>query len=100
MNEIPSDVKKILVESAIAAANHGLRTQALSLMKAFPWLIDNDEDRCVCTCLIFFALGDLTQAIRALNGFQSAKVNGLRMLCMSLPAQTDTQTICNLLSEK
>ena len=68
--------KQLLVEAALAAANHRLEKQALCIVEAFPYLIDDDEDRCICISLIYFALDKRSKAIRTLNGLSSPELKG------------------------
>ena len=90
--------KQLLVEAAIAAANHQLEKQALSILEAFPNLIEDEEDRCICTSLIYFALDKISQAIRTLNGLHTPRAEGLRFFIRRLQNSADTNTICSLIT--
>ena len=90
--------KQLLVEAALAAANHRLEKQALCIVEAFPYLIDDDEGRCICISLIYFALDKRSKAIRTLNGLSSPRVEGLRFLYASSADTADTKTICSLIT--
>lgn len=75
-----SEDKRLLVEAAIAASNHGLRKEAYSLLALFPQLIEDVEDRCICASLVYFALNDLLDAVDALKECQSDKASALQFL--------------------
>ncbi|GLT18661.1 hypothetical protein GCM10007938_24420 [Vibrio zhanjiangensis] len=90
--------KQLLVEAALAAANHRLERNALCILAAFPYLITDEEDRRICESLIYFALDKRSQAIRALNGLHTPKVEGLRFLYQAPLENVDTQKICSLIT--
>ncbi|HGJ5876267.1 MAG TPA: EscG/YscG/SsaH family type III secretion system needle protein co-chaperone [Arsenophonus sp.] len=90
--------KQLLVEIALAAANHGLIKQAYAILAAFPELIADEESRGLCSSLVYFALGEKSSAIRALTGLRSNQAEGLRCL-FSLPADMlNHSQICTLLA--
>ena len=93
-----SSDKKLLVEAALAAANHRLEIQAVSIMTAFPHLITDEADRRICESLIYFALDKRLQAVRSLNGLHTAQAEGLRFLYTSSAENADTKTICSLIT--
>ncbi|MDR5612031.1 MAG: EscG/YscG/SsaH family type III secretion system needle protein co-chaperone [Arsenophonus sp.] len=77
--------KQLLVEIAIAAANHGLIKQAYAILAVFPELIADEEARALCSGLVYFALGENSAALRSLMGMKGNQAEGLRCL-FSLPA--------------
>ena len=81
---LTSTDKQLLVESAIAASNHGLPQQAYALLAVFPQLIADKEDRHICASLIYFALKEDTKALRELNACKSDVAQGLRFLFSGL----------------
>ncbi|MBU2898914.1 EscG/YscG/SsaH family type III secretion system needle protein co-chaperone [Vibrio hepatarius] len=93
-----SSDKQLLVEAALAAANHRLEKQAVSIMAAFPHLIEDEVDRRICESLIYFALGKRAQALRALNGLHTEQAEGLRFLYTSSAESADMKTICSLIT--
>ena len=93
-----SSDKQLLVEAALAAANHRLEKHALSIVNVFPLLIENEEDRRVWASLIYFALDKRAQAIRSLNGLHTPQAEGLRYLYVSTVESADTQKICSLIT--
>lgn len=90
--------KQLLVESALAAANHGLEKQALTILKVFPQLVEDIEERQVLSSLVYFALNKRADALRSLNGIKTAQADGLRFLYQSVPASADTTKICSLIT--
>ncbi|NRB66642.1 MAG: EscG/YscG/SsaH family type III secretion system needle protein co-chaperone [Vibrio sp.] len=93
-----SSDKQLLVEAALAAANHGLEKQALSILNAFSSLIEDEGDRRICASLIYFALDKRAQAMRSLNGLDTPQAEGLRFLYSSTAESADTQKICSLIT--
>lgn len=75
-----SSDKQLLVEIAIAASNHGLYKQAYALLTIFPQLIEDEEDRRICTSLIYFGLNEPAKALRELSLCYSDMAQGLRFL--------------------
>ncbi|WP_133407978.1 EscG/YscG/SsaH family type III secretion system needle protein co-chaperone [Parashewanella tropica] len=66
-----SEHKKLLVEAALAAANHGLEKESYAIVKVFPDLIEDEEDRRICTSIIYFALNDVSGALEQLQACNS-----------------------------
>ncbi|MFW7522872.1 DUF1039 domain-containing protein [Vibrio ostreicida] len=93
-----SSDKQLLVEAAIAAANHGLEKQALCILEAFADLISDPIDCQVCSSLVYFALDKRPQAIRALIGLEGPQAEGLRLLYLSTAEKADTHKICSLIT--
>ncbi|WP_299493711.1 EscG/YscG/SsaH family type III secretion system needle protein co-chaperone [uncultured Shewanella sp.] len=75
-----SEDKRLLVEAAIAASNHGLRKEAHSLLALFPELIEDEEDRSICASLIYFALNEQSEALEALRHCHSDRAQALAFL--------------------
>lgn len=75
-----SDDKKLLVETAIAAGNHGMKEQAYAIIKIFPDLIQDEEDRKVCISVIYFALNEASKAVRELKSCHSEAAQALAVL--------------------
>lgn len=94
-----SEDKKLLVESAIAASNHGMKKQAYALLAIFPQLIEDEEDRRICTSVIYFALNESAKAIRELNLCNSLAAQGLKFLFSgSGPIADRNELICQMLT--
>ncbi|WGL98733.1 EscG/YscG/SsaH family type III secretion system needle protein co-chaperone [Arsenophonus sp. aPb] len=83
--------KQLLVEIALAAANHGLIKQAYAMLAAFPELIADEDARALCSSLVYFALGENSAALRSLTGMKSNQAEGLRCL-FSSPAEMVNQS--------
>lgn len=93
-----SEDKRLLVEAAIAASNHGLRKEAYALLALFPQLIDDEEDRGICASLIYFALNDVADALAALKPCHSDRAKALTFLySQSEFNRQDTHTFTQLL---
>ncbi|WP_298775612.1 EscG/YscG/SsaH family type III secretion system needle protein co-chaperone [uncultured Shewanella sp.] len=93
-----SEDKRLLVEAAIAASNHGLRKEAYSLLALFPELIDDEEDRGICASLIYFALNDVADALASLKSCHSDRAKALAFLySQSGFNHQDTHTFTQLL---
>ena len=90
--------KQLLVEAALAAANHGLEEQALTILKVFPQLIEDIEDRQILGSLVYFALNKRADALRSLNGVKNVQADGLRFLYQSVASSADTTKICSLIT--
>lgn len=93
-----SSDKQLLVETALAAANHRLERNALCILEVFPYLITDEEDRQICESLIYFALDKKFQAIRVLNDLHTPKVEGIRFFYQSSLENIDTKKICSLIT--
>ncbi|MBM7071409.1 EscG/YscG/SsaH family type III secretion system needle protein co-chaperone [Shewanella sp. 202IG2-18] len=85
-----SEDKQLLVECAVAAGNHGLKEQAYAIIKIFPELILDEEDRKICTSVIYFALKEASKAVRELESCNSDTAQALAML-FSGPISSKTQ---------
>lgn len=94
-----SEDKQLLVEIAIAASNHGLHKQAYALLAIFPQIIENEEDRRICTSVIYFALNESTKALRELNPCHSDAAKGLQFLFSGAgPTIERNELICQMLT--
>jgi len=94
-----SEDKQLLVEAAIAASNHGLKKQAYALLAIFPQLIKDEEDRRICTSLIYFALNESAKALRELTLCHSDSAKGLQLLFSgSGPVDGRNELICQMLT--
>ncbi|NRD74518.1 EscG/YscG/SsaH family type III secretion system needle protein co-chaperone [Shewanella sp. VB17] len=94
-----SEDKQLLVEVAIAASNHGLHKQAYALLAIFPQLIGDDEDRRICTSVIYFALNEPAKALRELKLCHSDAAQGLQLLFSGMgPVVGRNELICHLLT--
>ncbi len=74
-----SEDKRLLVEAAVAAGNHGFKKQAYALIKVFPELILDEEDRKICTSVIYFALNEASKAVSELQSCNSEAAQALRV---------------------
>ncbi|AQS36184.1 type III secretion system protein, SsaH family [Shewanella psychrophila] len=94
-----SEDKQLLVEAAIAASNHGLNKQAYALLAIFPELIQDEEDRRICTSVIYFALKEQAKALRELKSCHSDAAQGLRFLFSGAgPIDGRSELICHMLT--
>lgn len=63
MNSVLSQSeRRLLVESAFCALNHGMVMQAESIMKVLPWLIEDNETRIRCQILLLVGLHRMAEA--------------------------------------
>jgi type III secretion system SsaH family protein len=91
--------KRLLVEAAIAASNHGLTQQAYALLAIFPQLISDEEDRHLCASIIYFALNETANALRELAPCRSEAAQGLRFLFSGAgPVVGRNDMICQMLT--
>jgi type III secretion system SsaH family protein len=95
-----SQDKQLLVEAALAAANHGLREQAHTLLHYLPTLIADETDRALYSAMIHFGLDEQREALFCLNGLQDPRAEGLKaMFSLSSGKNADEITrICQLLA--
>ena len=75
-----SEDKKLLVSAAVAAGNHGMKEQAYTILKIFPDLIHDEEDRKICASVIYFALNEASKAVRELKSCHSEAAQALAVL--------------------
>ncbi len=75
-----SEDKQLLVSAAIAAGNHGMKEKAYAIIKIFPDLIQDEEDRKICTSVIYFALNEASMAVRELKSCHSEAAQALCVL--------------------
>ncbi|MGB0893411.1 MAG: EscG/YscG/SsaH family type III secretion system needle protein co-chaperone [Parashewanella sp.] len=88
-----SEYKKLLIETAIAAANHGLKKQAYAILPIFDDVIIDEEDRKISMSVIYFALNDAAKAVRVLETCNSEPAQALRVLFESPVASKNQKEI-------
>ncbi len=72
------EIKRILVEAAIAAPNYGLSAPTQGLLNALPALGLDRETRALITAMIRFGLKKPRGALKALKGIDNEEAHVLR----------------------
>ncbi len=72
------DIKRLLVEAAIAAPNYGLTAPAQGLLNALPALGLDHETKALVTAMIRFGLKKPRSALNALKGIDNEDAHALR----------------------
>lgn len=83
MTDLDRDIKRLLVETALAAPNYGLFGPAHALLGALPALGLDAATQALTTAMVQFGLFRPRAALKALKGVHDSRAPALRQLIVA-----------------
>ncbi|BBE08344.1 Type III secretion system SsaH protein [Mycoavidus cysteinexigens] len=80
MTELARDIKRLLVEAAIAAPNHGLVAQAQGLLEVLPALGLEGETQALAAAMVHFGLRQPRTALETIKNLDDSCAQDLRQM--------------------
>jgi len=89
MSQLPTEYRRLLLESAFAGINHGLHHQVEQILPALPILIPDSALRTLCMAVLLAGLKDTSRATELLGTCTHPDAGRVRAIFFPQTSQTD-----------